>query len=486
MMSISFKPGKLSEDEDVKRKAALTQMKDLLSFLEEGKKYSTLTISDRQMLLRKGYASDLIDNVIFFTERTSSKQDSQEADDKLVVGYTYSAFDPSMYACASIVQALQLSHMGKCAFCESQIDHISQGCVSHFRPAWGVIDDGEWQRNAYYQLAYDQKNLLLSCSDCRDVCKGNQFPIVGERSPNEDSEKESALLVNPYEDDPREYVRFNPLNGEAFAYDAFRLFCINFYSINENKIEHFMWQHPEYISKHIHSEPNTSKQAFSKEFSEWLSANDTNKIMAKGQVTIDVLGLNRPTLTRARLNHLSLLRGLFLSKSNEKLPEEKNSVNSYIEDLTSKETHSSTFRSASIDALNSWAIDRNKDQKIPWFEDYQQRLIKSIDVSPNELSPWFSSSLQYMVLETELELEGKRRIVHLHSSDFLYGSDRKAKTVFLTIDWKKDFNNVIKVSTGKLIWEASFSELANTQPIALQNLFANNEVWAEGNYPSLA
>ena len=480
MMPITFNPPTLTADEEIKQKAATQQMTDLLDLLEKGEKYRTLSTADRQSLLEKGFANDLVDNLIFFTERALST--TGKTDDSLVLGFTYSAFDPSIYGCESIRTALQLSHAGRCAYCESQIDHIKMGCVSHYRPAWGAIDSGgQWRRNAYYMLAYEPKNLLLSCVKCHEVHKSSQFPVHGQQAPEIAVDQEQSLIVNPYEEDPRLYIRFNPNTGEAFAYDEFSQFCLKHYQLDADHIEKFIWQHPDYITEHIQMDINTLKPEYSNAFMQWKGTDEAKHILPKGRVSIDVLGLNRPALIKARQQHVRYLKALVLLNK-QHLDNIQDNYQEHLQKFTSTNINHS-FCSLAIDTVNTCF---NEDQTVePWTFLQQAEANQSINSHLEQLSPMLSSSLQYMVLETELELEDKRRIVYLHHSDYLYGSDRGVKTVFLPIDWQKDFNNVIKVFTGKNTWEASFSELAKTQPVALQNLFANNEVWAEGDYASL-
>lgn len=487
MMPITFKPPTLTADEDIKQKVATQQMSDLLLLLEEGEKYRTLSTADRQSLLDKGFANDLVDNLIFFTERTLSiKGDVQ---DLLILGFTYSAFDPSIYACDSIKTSLQLSHAGRCAYCESQIDHIKTGCVSHYRPAWGAVDnDGKWRRNAYYTLAYDPKNLLLSCVKCHEMHKNNKFPVHGKQAPEIAIDQEQSLLVNPYEDHPRLYIRFNPNTGEAYAYDEFSLFCMEYYAIDAQHIEQFIWQHPDYIDDHIKTDIDTLKTKYSDAFKTWKNTDKAKTIiLPKGQVSIDVLGLNRAALVKARLQHGHYLKSLFLLNSHYS---DKTRVDGkeLLQKLISTDVNHS-FCSLAIDVVNTCLNEEQKTDPLVSLQKFslpQLKATQSANSSSEQVNSMLSSSLQYMVLETELSLEDKRRIVYLHHSDYLYGSDRGVKTVFLPIDWQNDFNNVIKVFTGKNTWEASFSELAKTQPVALQNLFANNEVWAEGSYKPLA
>jgi len=424
MMAIGYCDAKLSADESLKNKAATSQMADLLSLLNEGRRHATLSVADREMLLEKGFAKDLVDNLIFYTERADDSVAHSE-EDQLVVGFTHAAFDPSLYACDSVVDNLRETHDGRCAYCESPIDHTGVGCVSHFRPPWGVFDNGQWQRSSYFDLAYEQQNLLYSCHRCRDTYKGSLFPVTGARAPSVELENEQALLVNPYLDKPRDHIRFNPYNGQAYPFDKV------------------------------------------------------------GEVTIDSLGLNRQGLVSARqvsmLNLYSRYRLHELdhgSDDGQLFDALSNRVDPTASGLTEID-----YPSCAVDAYNSWQCA--KCDPTFWNDKYRQAIPASTASKQAKIMPWFASSLQYMVLDSELSLKGKRRIVCLHSSDFLYGSDRDVKTVFLPINWEQDFNNVIKVSSSKMIWESNFSELANTQPIALQSLFANNEVWAEGDYSAL-
>jgi len=475
MMPIAFSEAELSADEKIKQSAATKQMQDLLTLLSKGTKYATLTVADRQMLLKKGFAKDLVDNVVFFTERFSNDLKSN-ALDSLVLGYTHAAFDSSVFACESILSSLMTSHAGRCAYCESQISHTGSGCVSHFRPAWGTIVDGHWQRDAYYHLAYDQRNLLFSCQSCHEYYKGSQFPVRESKRVVSNTDIETPLLVNPYDDDPRDFIRFNPLSGEAYAYDQFRDYCVDKLAMDVSAIDEYIWSNPDQL-------PSDLLSFNAGDYTQWFAAKpDRNP--TKGQVTIDTLGLNRPDLVRARVISLQGLHGLYLAHYDTPV-DSQGDPQIRVDALLSLQSSHGSYHSSSIDAMQSW-VRRKDGDRDTWLTLYQSVLDNLAAGNLIKISPSFSSSLHYMVLESELNLSGKRRIVSLHGSDFLYGSDRKVKTVFLPIDWENDFGNVIKVSCPDVIWEASFSELSETQPVALQSLFANNEVWAEGNYCSLA
>jgi len=482
MMAIGYCDAKLSADESLKNKAATSQMADLLSLLNEGRRHATLSVADREMLLEKGFAKDLVDNLIFYTERADDSVAHSE-EDQLVVGFTHAAFDPSLYACDSVVDNLRETHDGRCAYCESPIDHTGVGCVSHFRPPWGVFDNGQWQRSSYFDLAYEQQNLLYSCHRCRDTYKGSLFPVTGARAPSVELENEQALLVNPYLDKPRDHIRFNPYNGQAYPFDKVCDFFESCLGIARNEVGDYLWKNPNDIPAEASMPDSAANAALQAQYLQWARA--VEPMSHRGEVTIDSLGLNRQGLVSARqvsmLNLYSRYRLHELdhgSDDGQLFDALSNRVDPTASGLTEID-----YPSCAVDAYNSWQCA--KCDPTFWNDKYRQAIPASTASKQAKIMPWFASSLQYMVLDSELSLKGKRRIVCLHSSDFLYGSDRDVKTVFLPINWEQDFNNVIKVSSSKMIWESNFSELANTQPIALQSLFANNEVWAEGDYSAL-
>lgn len=114
----------------------------------------------------------------------------------------------------------------KCGYCEGKYIAGSSLDVEHFRPKGKVTDyrdenktvmiedkDGnEIDHPGYYWLAYNWRNLLLSCEKCnRGDGKCDQFPISGTRatSPGDRLEAEKPLLLNPYEDnDIDEHIAF--------------------------------------------------------------------------------------------------------------------------------------------------------------------------------------------------------------------------------------------------------------------------------------
>lgn len=117
---------------------------------------------------------------------------------------------------------------GKCAYCESLIATDQPGDIEHFRPKSKVTDadnkpilvgtpTGRKPHPGYYWLAYDWKNLLLSCRDCNSVSnsksggkpigKGTQFPVKDFRAANRGEEnREEPLLIHPVLENPEEHL----------------------------------------------------------------------------------------------------------------------------------------------------------------------------------------------------------------------------------------------------------------------------------------
>ena len=85
--------------------------------------------------------------------------------------------------------ALKAAFAGKCAFCESQMEHVSPAHIEHYRPK-GKKD--------FVHLMFDWDNWLLSCPRC-NTKKRDQFPdCAGE-----------PCLINPAEEpDPGAHLDF--------------------------------------------------------------------------------------------------------------------------------------------------------------------------------------------------------------------------------------------------------------------------------------
>jgi hypothetical protein len=87
-------------------------------------------------------------------------------------------FNRAIYAAPAVKDALLAAQHGKCAFCESQVRHVSFGDVEHFRPKGGYRQAAKdrLRRPGYFWLVYTWENLFFSCQMCNQMYKGNLFP----------------------------------------------------------------------------------------------------------------------------------------------------------------------------------------------------------------------------------------------------------------------------------------------------------------------
>lgn len=102
---------------------------------------------------------------------------------------------------------------GKCAFCESVLDPTGTVHVESFRPKGGATNlDGELDPDHYAWLAYEWENLYPICPNC-NMNKGSRFPVDGARVPlftfGDELQKEGNLLLDPCHDDPEDHLVFN-------------------------------------------------------------------------------------------------------------------------------------------------------------------------------------------------------------------------------------------------------------------------------------
>jgi len=486
MIAIDYEQISLSQDEQLKQKTAVKQIQEILDRLETKTRYLTLSPNHRQTLLQEGYARDLVDNLVYCTQRVFHQGlEDQRAEDTIVKGFTSAAFDPSLYACNTIREHLKKLSHGKCMYCETDLTASDGGKVCHYRPVSTLSQSGITERSPYFLLAYTQSNLLYLCNGCSNH-KKDHFPVLQQRYPATPIDSEQALLINPYREDTRQFIRFNPITAAAYPFDLVYAFYQQHPDLYQGNIEDYLSEHPEAIPQTLsqtnpQSNPQTTANQSSlvdsklqQQFDAWQKAQQS--LPLKGQTTIATLGLNRSELLQSRLKALREFFALYLQHQGE-------SFDSLLTDTD--------YQSLKIDALKSWqqTVDNPLKGQTWWAGHYAKPQCAAPEPS-GALTPytpeWLTSSLMYLVLENELAIENKRRLVSLTASDFLYGSHNNMKTVFLSIDWEKDYHNVIKIRSKNTIWESSFAELAFSRPLEIMGLFAHNEVWVEGNYPALA
>jgi uncharacterized protein (TIGR02646 family) len=137
------------------------------------------------------------------TERQKLCRAYQRAPARYDNGEKVFAFDSAIYGHTEVKTALITAQHGKCAFCESQVTHISQGDVEHFRPKGRFRQRAgdSLERPGYYWLAYTWENLLFACQLCNQRYKKNEFPLSNPakraRSHRDDVSVEQPLFVDP-------------------------------------------------------------------------------------------------------------------------------------------------------------------------------------------------------------------------------------------------------------------------------------------------
>ena len=122
---------------------------------------------------------------------------------------TYKDFNAGIYGADDVRKQLLIDQHEKCAYCECTLLDKDGGEVEHFRPKTAYRQDrvkGNTKKPAYYKLAYNWNNLLLSCHACNSI-KSTFFPLANPEH-RFDLVKELPLLINPYNDDPANHLEF--------------------------------------------------------------------------------------------------------------------------------------------------------------------------------------------------------------------------------------------------------------------------------------
>ncbi len=158
------------------------------------------------------------------------------------------------YRRPEVTSALRELFADKCAYCESALP--KGGKIEHFRPIHRAINLDGQSELGYFWLANTWDNLYLSCPVCYSN-KGHRFPVAGGRARSGDAvDREHAILLDPCAEDPAPYLVFLE-DGRVAA-----------------------------------APPDSTR--IPEELHERFGGAD------RGQITIDVLGLNRTTLVEAR------------------------------------------------------------------------------------------------------------------------------------------------------------------------------------------
>lgn len=77
----------------------------------------------------------------------------------------------------------------KCAFCESEMKHVSAEHIEHYRPK---------SRPEFFVQMFAWENWLISCEKC-NTWKGTKFPYCTDASP---------CFIDPASEDPAQHIEF--------------------------------------------------------------------------------------------------------------------------------------------------------------------------------------------------------------------------------------------------------------------------------------
>ncbi len=144
-------------------------------------------------------------------------------------------FDFRILQHKEVIDALLVLFNKKCAYCESTIGVTQPVDVEHFRPRLRAINlDGKIDQYHYFWLAYEWANIFAACYEC-NRSKGARFPVAGARAPIgtdlAEIAKEEAMLINPCEDKPEQYLVFSTDGMVTSSMDKGRV-SIEIYGLN--------------------------------------------------------------------------------------------------------------------------------------------------------------------------------------------------------------------------------------------------------------
>ncbi len=489
MLKIPYVPPERSASEEQRAAGLLRQMNALVARMKRyaddpGNKFKLILASQRRLLTREGFEPVLVNNIAFFTEDVRGRPE-RGAPEELVamVGFTSNAFPSELYASDAVRRALQQSHKGRCAYCESLINDAAYGDVEHFRPKAGYTTPASPAlfRPGYYMLAYDPSNLFLSCQLCNQAYKSNAFPVFGARVPSVKPEQELALLIDPYREDPRDFIRFNPRNGTAYAFDRVAAFYQSDSGWSPQQSAAEIWKDPAKIpNQSTYDGQPISNPQLDARFQAWSQA-QSNPLLTRGTHTIATLELNRKPLVRARLAHLRHVRGLSWTASSGTGPDQS-AARAYVQSLVQTPAPALVpeYVSLSIDAAQTWQASGAAAES--WISAYDAALAAFVPKADLVVAPPHGDALAYIVLSRDVQLAGRRRMIYITHEDKVYGNPTGERAVVLAIDWDQDLHNtVLLYQQRRVARQTTLYDLIHDTS-QLGNVFRAYDVWAIGNY----
>jgi uncharacterized protein (TIGR02646 family) len=153
---------------------------------------------------------DKLDFVTADGFKTKLKKEYEKAKEHFTTGQK-ETFKFDCYKHPEIKEKLKTIFNGKCAYCDSNITHITAGDIEHFRP-----------KSAYWWLACDWDNLLFACEKCNRTGKNDAFPLLNnvlskckydDNIALAEEDKKERLLLNPCMENPEEFFDYDEKTG---------------------------------------------------------------------------------------------------------------------------------------------------------------------------------------------------------------------------------------------------------------------------------
>jgi uncharacterized protein (TIGR02646 family) len=155
-------------------------------------------------------------------KRNRTKPNNPNGDSKIELALSQRSahkFDREVYGSKAVKDKLKTIYKCKCAFCETNTHAGAHKDVEHYR-----------KKIHYYWLGYEWTNLLLSCQICNRDFKGTLFPLENDAQRianhplsvsgefdrtqchilSDNFKAEKPLLLHPAIDNPKEHLKFLP------------------------------------------------------------------------------------------------------------------------------------------------------------------------------------------------------------------------------------------------------------------------------------
>ena len=483
MIKLNLLPAEQPKDLIEKADLMGAQMTEMLNFAYDNKGRNLKEFV--AYFKTKKYSDSLINN--FFAGYEGNPADGST---QWQAGFKSSAFSSEIYASRAIKQAIIHSSCGRCAYCESLIHQDQYGDVEHFRPKSAYADDIEESLSypGYFWLAYRPENLLYSCAICNEAYKKNYFPIFGHRArnPGDDLSEEMPVFLNPYEEDPRLVIRFSALTGHAYPFDLVSRFYGDWKGLNQAQTEEFIWKNPTGIPEDYLKYGTTSLLQTDPEVSsayvEWLkSQNGSDYSLVRGIRLIRLLGLNRPTLVRARLCAMRSLVATYLLVKQTGSEACKSLLNSYLskDDATPA---IGEYISCGLDTLQTCELsDTNSEHLMATYNQVVSSFILPADLEPPLKE---NDNIQYFIPAANFKTVGQRFLVYIDNEDTLINNHvASSEGVFLKVNWEDDLENqVIFYQGDKQVEQYTMAELLAMRWNTIQAKFKKYHAVVYGNY----